>query len=357
MKRSKMYRLALMFILPAVISAVMLTGCTIDITAEDAVKLYNMFNSLKDEYSEAGNEAETGQEYKIGYRLLDAKEGSELLLSNTQYYDKLTDENLRYRMQDKNADLNKYREFAAAQTRDFTEEEEKAIDDAISSIEERFEKIGFKWPIEDDILFVKTTMEEEPGAGGYTHKNQIYLGENVIEKYAFSDNEEYRDHYKAIVAHEISHVLTRNVPEFRKELYSLIGFSVDEKEPDFSDEVKAMILANPDVEAYDCHGQFTIDGKKTDATIVTKIIEPYEDGAVMLGSVEAALVPKDDPDHFVSIEDVPDFYDVVGRNTGYVIAAEECMADNFSYAVIYGLDHEYDDPEIIKGVLDIMSKD
>ena len=333
--------------LVTVACTVTMCGCTIDINAEDISKLYTMFNDVAEQRDD-----ETG---KIGYRFLDAEEGSRLLLSNSNYYDKLTTENLRYRMRDKDANLEKYREFAGSQVLDYTQEEKEAIADAIDFVESRFDEIGFEWPIEEDILFVRTTMKEEPGAGGYTHKNQIYLGGTIFD-YAFSDEESDRDFFKCIVAHEISHVLTRNDPQFREKLYSLIGFTVDDKEPDFSEEVFENILSNPDVEAYDCHGQFTIDGKKTDATIVTMITKPYEDGAVMLKSVEAALVPIDAPDHFVSVEDVPDFYDVVGRNTGYVIAAEECMADNFSYAIVYGTDHDYEDPELIQGVLDFLSE-
>lgn len=49
-----------------------------------------------------------------------------------------------------------------------------------------------------------------------------------------------------------------------------------------------------------------------------------------------------------------------GKNTSYVIDPEECMADNFEYAMFYGMDgidgQGYPNPEIIQGVIDIVRK-
>ena len=49
-----------------------------------------------------------------------------------------------------------------------------------------------------------------------------------------------------------------------------------------------------------------------------------------------------------------------GTNTGYVIDPEECMADNFAFAMLYGIEGEngkgYPNPEIIQGIIDIMSR-
>lgn len=40
----------------------------------------------------------------------------------------------------------------------------------------------------------------------------------------------------------------------------------------------------------------------------------------------------------------------------YVIATEEGIADNFSSAVVYGMDgRKYKDPELIQSILDIMA--
>jgi hypothetical protein len=68
------------------------------------------------------------------------------------------------------------------------------------------------------------------------------------------------------------------------------------------------------------------------------------------------LLPVRTQDRFYFADDVPDFFNVVGRNTGYVIAAEECMADNFAYAMVYGSrdrdGNEYPSQDIIDSILE-----
>ena len=43
-----------------------------------------------------------------------------------------------------------------------------------------------------------------------------------------------------------------------------------------------------------------------------------------------------------------------------IIDPEECMADNFAYAIVYGLDGQdgkgYNSPEIIEGIIDYLKQ-
>lgn len=61
-----------------------------------------------------------------------------------------------------------------------------------------------------------------------------------------------------------------------------------------------------------------------------------------------------------SYEDASDFYDVLGHNTDYCEDPEECMATNFSFAVVYGTDgpdnQGYKSPEIIDNIIQYMQK-
>ena len=51
---------------------------------------------------------------------------------------------------------------------------------------------------------------------------------------------------------------------------------------------------------------------------------------------------------------------ILHRYANYVIDPEECMADNFKFAMYYGIDGEsgqgYPNPEIIQGIIDILSQ-
>ena len=85
-------------------------------------------------------------------------------------------------------------------------------------------------------------MLEEGGASGYTHKNEIYLGEKDFPKIYFLMNEEMKkkalSNFNGLISHEIFHCLTRNSPKFRKHMYSLIGFNILDKDIDFPPEIK-----------------------------------------------------------------------------------------------------------------------
>ncbi len=73
---------------------------------------------------------------------------------------------------------------------------------------------------------------------------------------------------------------------------------------------------------------------------------------LLSGDSGQVLVPIDATDTNYDINTVPDFWEKVGRNTEYVFAPEECLADNFSYAITYGLDgKEYKTPELIRKII------
>ena len=279
----------------------------------------------------------------------DREEGIDLFFSNKEYLDSHNQNDYDYRMNHTGAGREEYETFAREQILDFQEEEVRLILEGMQRIKNRFNEIGFPWPIEEPVFFVKTTMKEEGDAAAYTHKNQIYLYEYFC---GYLDDEETRHEFDRILTHELFHILTRYRQDFKRRMYSVIGFSLGE-EPDFSEEVRKHIISNPDVEKYDCHGTFTIDGKVREATIVFSA--PDYQGEALFTAAGPALVALDDPGQIIGIDRVSDFYDVVGRNTDYLIAAEECLAENFSYAVTFGKDYNYNTPEIIDRMLEILS--
>ena len=55
---------------------------------------------------------ETKSDSQIQYRFAGKAEGQELLMANTEYYDGLTENELQFKMQSKDATVEKYRDFA-----------------------------------------------------------------------------------------------------------------------------------------------------------------------------------------------------------------------------------------------------
>ncbi len=74
-------------------------------------------------------------------------------------------------------------------------------------------------------------------------------------------------------------------------------------------------------------------------------------GDTFFDNMATALVPTDGTDTYYISEDAENFYEIFGENTDYTIDPEECMADNFSFAMYYGLDHTYANPEIIEYII------
>ena len=59
----------------------------------------------------------------------------------------------------------------------------------------------------------------------------------------------------------------------------------------------------------------------------------------------------DDLEHPFHFEEASDFWDKMGENTDYVNAPEECLAVNFSYAIIFGMNYKYETPELIRSII------
>ena len=291
----------------------------------------------------------------LGYRFADADEAAQLLLSNRHYYDNLTQNDLNYRLQKLDATLEALEAFAAEQTLDYTDAEKERIDQSLALIEKNCAERGYALPPMDDIVFAKTTMLEECGAGAYTHGTQIYLGERLMER-GFDDDPKIQAYFDSVVAHELFHCLTRNHPDFRAAMYGILGFTVVDEDYVFPPEIREQIISNPDVEHHNAYAAFEINGEKKNCVVLFTTPKPFEqEGDSFFDEMVTALVPVDDLSTMYTSEDAANFWDVFGRNTDYVVDPEEAMADNFSYIIIYGLDGmEYQTPEIIQAIDELL---
>ena len=69
--------------------------------------------------------------------------------------------------------LDEYKAFGAEQVQEFSEEEKKVMDEYFSYMEKVLKDNGYTLPPQDEIVLIKTTMDEEPGAAAYTHGTEI----------------------------------------------------------------------------------------------------------------------------------------------------------------------------------------
>lgn len=115
------------------------------------------------------------------------------------------------------------------------------------------------------------------------------------------------------------------------------------------------------MEHHNAYSTFLIDGEEVDcytALVTTKHFE--NEGDSFFRYMTTALVPIDGSDVYYTPEQTSNFDDVFGKNTDYVIDPEECMADNFAMALMYGRKgpqgNGYATPEIINGILDYLEQ-
>ena len=287
----------------------------------------------------------------FSYRFADREEAAELLLGNRAYYENLSQNDLNYRVQKLDATLEELEAFAAEQTLDFTEAEKAAIEKAMQEVEEICRTRGYVLPPTEGIVFAKTTMLEECGAGAYTHGTQIYMGESYMNV-AVSGVEDLEQVFREMVIHELFHCLTRNHPDFRADMYGILGFTVVGEDYDFPQAIRDVIISNPDVEHHNSYAAFDIDGEQRDCAVIFTTTQPFEKpGDSFFNGMVTGLVPVDDLGTMYTSEDAANFRDVFGNNTDYVIDPEETLADNFSYTLLYGPDsREYKTPGIIEAI-------
>lgn len=299
---------------------------------------------------------------KIPHRFASADEGKNLLLSENDYYGSFTQNDIEYRMTRSGATLDELLEVSAHEVKDFTIIDKYLIDRQLAKMARKIKKNGYDLPSVGEVVYIKTDMIVENGicrgATGYTHGTNIYLNSVSILTSAIP---EAGDYFESLMWHEYYHCLSRNNPEFRKEMYSLINFTVADEDFEMPPSVQAMYVSNPDVEHHDSYATFNIGGKDIDCYTVTVKLKKFAD----VQSEEDAetvpvLVPIDGTDTYYIMEKESNYQDVFGKNTDYVDDPEECMAKNFSFAMQYGIEGKggegYPNPEIIQGVIDIVSK-
>ena len=318
-----------------------------------------------------GGTTSMAQVRQIGFHCASKTEGQQLMDSRTEYYASLSQIDLDWRMRKTNATLEEFKEYAKNQVLDFTQDEQNFMKRVVDYVEKRLSEIGCRLPFPTDITIVKTTMNEEGGAGGYTNGNVIYLGASELGRFARNTSESQNQRQLLqiqllqmgnLLIHEMFHCLTRNNPDFRRSMYNLIGFTVLDHDINFPSSVKEYIMTNPDVEHLDNFIEVTIDGKKRPCELIVRYSKTWEEvsaagnkNASFFNHNECVLIPLDDLYKAYPVNDVEDFWDQVGRNTRYVFAPEECLADNFSYAILsYGEDFKFQSPELIENIIDLL---
>lgn len=293
---------------------------------------------------------------RFSFKFADKKQANKVLAVSDKYIENLGKFDLEARVGKKHATRKELLDKIENNTRDFTEAEKDSVSKAFGILSNCIEGKNIKLPLPKELLLIKTTMEEEGGAAAYTRGDVICIGEGYLKKIS-------TPRLAKLLAHELFHVLTRDNKDFRKSMYEIIGFNILDKEFKFADDVKDKFISNPDVNSYDNYAMLNVEGETRPCTMIIYSDKDY-DGGSFFDYVHIGLVPLDNnfepiinSGHTViyDLDDASDFYSKVGRNTGYVINPEECLADNFSMALC-GTSGKIPNPEILDKIIKVIQK-
>ena len=302
-----------------------------------------------------GSVRSTEEKAAISYHFADREEAIECYLASG-YLDRRTSGDIQFTLQDKNGTVEQMKDFVISQMIEFSEEEKAELKEVLSEMNERLIKRGFNLPDVGEITFARTTMKEESGGSAYTLGTCIFLGDKVFE-YLHTETEYGENLGKILMWHELFHVLTRNNPDFRRDMYSIIHFTVADHDFEIPPVVLERLYTNPDVNHYDSYASFLINGEYIDCFFVTIIKKPSEQkGKNLFENSEPVLVPIGGENTYYSLNDAENLIDVVGENTDYLNDPEECMADNFAFTLYYDLVEDFMTPEIIYAIADYLSQ-
>lgn len=240
------------------------------------------------------------------------------------------------------------------ETLNWSETEKKKITAAFKSLQAKIDKQKLKIKYPQEVILVKTSMKEEMNVAAYTRRNWIALGEKYI-------NESTPESLEYLLAHEMFHLLTRSNKDFKKSVYSVIGFNVIDRELFFPIDIIEKRISNPDIEMYDSYAEFTINGQKQKCSMMIYSAIPFSAEKTLSDYLSVGLIPLNESliplqengqTVIYSIDQAEDFYQKIGKNTEYIINPEEILADNFAYLVTQK--KNLPNPEIIQKIAAIL---
>jgi hypothetical protein len=228
-----------------------------------------------------------------------------------------------------------YLAFATAAAREWSNDERVRLASAFAAIEPKLAELLPE--LDEPILLVKTSGEEEGGAG-YTRANAVMLPQ------AHADERELQ----RLLAHETFHVATRANPGLKRALYQAIGFE-ECGEVVLPPALAVRKMTNPDAPVNEHCIELTVDGAKVSGMPLLLSREERFDPAagraffeyltlsmLLVERTGAAARPleRDGAPVLVPMNRVTGFLEQVGRNTNYIIHAEEILASNFELLVM-----------------------
>ena len=262
-------------------------------------------------------------------------DAQKILKSRDLYIKALSPFDKRLRIQtNRDIDDEEFLDFISSQSQEWTVREKEKIQKALVRI--RHKILPYNIYLPRKIFFLKTTGKEEGDAPYTRNGNSVVL---PVREFSQSHQQLFET-----ISHELFHIISRNNPKLRSQLYEMIGFKK-------CDPITLPLkwqnrkITNPDAPENAHYIEVIVKGKMTPVVpfllssdsrydekrgrtffnhVQLKFI-PIErkKGKCMASKSEEALLSFD-------INEISGFFEQVGMNTPYIIHPEEILADNFT---------------------------
>lgn len=222
--------------------------------------------------------------------------------------------------------------FISQQVRPWSERELDRLGELCRTVNNRLS--SWRLPFPETIWLVKTSGDEE-GDAAYTRGTAIVLPASDLVKESAA--------VERILLHELFHILSRQNPKLRDNLYALIGFhrsGAVALPPDYA----ARKLTNPDAPVI----EHQLKGRMGEREVHVMPVLFSREAAYRAGDTRPFFaylefrlmeieqgtngwqpVLRDGSPAFHQPAAVGNFFEQIGRNTQYIIHPEEVLADNF----------------------------
>ena len=285
-------------------------------------------------------------------------EGRQILVAKDDFIQRLSPFDRSARMKtDKTVSEGELLEFIGRNVVDWTKEEMQTVQAAIEAIHPLLRELPLS--LTPTVQFIKTTGAEE-GNAAYTRGTAIVLPKSELAKTP--------KELQKLICHELFHILSRQNPELREELYGIIGFTKC-NEIKLTPELERRKITNPDAPRNDHFIRLKIGGQQCLAVpILLSTAEVYnvQRGGEFFEYLNfqflvmektsvlrrLKVVYENSEPKLIGPQAVSGFFEQAGRNTQYVIHPEEILADNFALLILR--EQNVPSPEILQKMREIL---
>ena len=263
----------------------------------------------------------------IAYQFTSLNDSINKLLDHDEFTNRWSKFDIDVRLNKQNGNKKELFQYISTQVLQWSESEKIKVDSVMQSINNDIKHLTLRIDCPGTIFFIKSTGEEEGNAAGYTRSSSLILNDETL----LWEFQELRN----IIIHELFHIISRNNLSFREKMYEVIGFKVI-KEISFPQSLIDYKVTNPDAPMINSYINLS-NGKESDNyAMITYSKKEFNGGSLFdyltFGFIKLQDLNNGEKLPIIYVDgDFTNFFEQIGKNTGYNFHPDEILADNFVF--------------------------